>query len=89
MEPFILAALTAFNDSNGDIVEFESLLRKSMNTMYSSGNLSAVVFADIEDALVKMTPETVDEMANMDFDRMSDEQVLDYMRIKGLIKSND
>jgi hypothetical protein len=72
MEDFILHALSAYTESNGDIEQFEILLRSVYTTQpeaQSSFNIS---------------PEIAEELQSLDIESLTDEEVIELATRMGL-----
>lgn len=83
MESFITAALEAFNNANGDIDKFELLLRRSV--MSQQTVMPAPVEPLIDDNF-EISTELAEELATIDLDSMSDDEVMQYAVRMGLVR---
>lgn len=83
MESFILAALEAFGNANGDIDKFELLLRRAIMSqeVHTTTPMQTMLDSNFE-----LTPEMAEELASMDLDNMSDDQIMNYAVKMGLVK---
>jgi hypothetical protein len=79
MEVFILKALDAYKDSNGDIDKFELLLRRSM-----SASIPGTISTNLN-----ITPELVEALQGVDLETMTDEEALSFAKKVGLLTTND
>lgn len=82
MEQFIVSAIEAFTQANGDVDKFELQLRRSLM------NQQSLIPTPVEPVITPnfdLTPEMAEELAAVNLDDMSDEEVLQYAKRMGLI----
>lgn len=83
MEQFVTAALEAFQAANGDIDKFELSLRRALM------NQQTIIPQALEPTLddnFEISPEMAQELASVDLDNMSDDEVMQYALRMGLVK---
>jgi hypothetical protein len=81
-EDFIIGAMKAFENANGDIDKFELYLRRNVMTMQKQVSTVSNPLPSEED--INLTPELAEELAQLDLDNMSDEDIMTYARKLGL-----
>lgn len=82
MEDFVTTVLEAYVNSNGDVDKFELALRRLlMNQQKTVTPTSSFVDGNFE-----ITDELAHELATIDLDSMSDDEVLQYATKMGLVR---
>lgn len=82
MEEFVSIALDAFTNANGDIDKFELYLRRNVMSMQVQAPTTSNTLPSTEQ--LDMTPEMAEELAQLDLDNMSDDDIIEYARKFGL-----
>jgi hypothetical protein len=82
MEEFVSVALDAFTNANGDIDKFELYLRRNVMSMQVQAPTTSNTLPSTEQ--IDMTPEMAEELAQLDLDNMSDDDIIEYARKFGL-----
>lgn len=82
MEEFVSVALDAFTNANGDIDKFELYLRRNVMSMQVQSSTTINTLPSPEQ--IDMTPEMAEELAQLDLDNMSDDDIIEYARKFGL-----
>ena len=82
MEEFVSVALDAFTNANGDIDKFELYLRRNIMSMQVQAPTTSNTLPSTEQ--IDMTPEMAEELAQLDLDNMSDDDIIEYARKFGL-----
>jgi hypothetical protein len=82
MEEFVSVALDAFTNANGDIDKFELYLRRNVMSMQVQAPTTSNTIPSTEQ--LDMTPEMAEELAQLDLDNMSDDDIIEYARKFGL-----
>lgn len=82
MEEFVSVALDAFTNANGDIDKFELYLRRNVMSMQVQAPTTSNTLPSTEQ--LDMTPEMAEELAQLDLDNMSDDDIIEYARKFGL-----
>lgn len=82
MEEFVSVALDAFTNANGDIDKFELYLRRNVMSMQVQAPTTINTLPSPEQ--IDMTPEMAEELAQLDLDNMSDDDIIEYARKFGL-----
>ena len=82
MEEFVSVALDAFTNANGDIDKFELYLRRNVMSMQVQAPTTINTLPSPEQ--IDMTPEMAEEVAQLDLDNMSDDDIIEYARKFGL-----
>lgn len=82
MEEFVSVALDAFTNANGDIDKFELYLRRNVMSMQVQSPTTINTLPSPEQ--IDMTPEMAEELAQLDLDNMSDDDIIEYARKFGL-----
>ena len=82
MEEFVSVALDAFTNANGDIDKFELYLRRNIISMQVQAPTTINTLPSPEQ--IDMTPEMAEELAQLDLDNMSDDDIIEYARKFGL-----
>lgn len=82
MEEFVSVALDAFTNAHGDIDKFELYLRRNIMSIQAQTPTMVTTLPSPEE--ISMTPEMAEELAQLDLDNMSDEDIMTYARKLGL-----
>ena len=82
MEEFVSVALDAFTNANGDIDKFELYLRRNVMSMQVQAPTTINTLPSPEQ--IDMTPEMAEELAQLELDNMSDDDIIEYARKFGL-----
>ena len=82
LEEFVSGALDAFTNANGDIDKFELYLRRNVMSMQVQAPTTINTLPSPEQ--IDMTPEMAEELAQLDLDNMSDDDIIEYARKFGL-----
>lgn len=82
MEEFVSVALDAFTNATGDIDKFELYLRRNVMSMQVQAPTTSNTLPSPEQ--IDMTPEMAEELAQLDLDNMSDDDIIEYARKFGL-----
>ena len=82
MEEFVSVALDAFTNANGDIDKFELYLRRNIMSTQVQAPITSNTLPSPEQ--IDMTPEMAEELAQLDLDNMSDDDIIEYARKFGL-----
>lgn len=82
MEEFVSVALDAFTNANGDIDKFELYLRRNIMSTQVQAPITSNTLPSPEQ--IDMTPEMAEELAQLDLDNMSDDDIIQYARKFGL-----
>ena len=82
MEEFVSVALDAFTNANGDIDKFELYLRRNVMSMQVQAPTTINTLPSPEQ--IDLTPEMAEELAQLDLDNMSDDDIIEYARKFGL-----
>lgn len=83
MEEFIAAALEAFTNANGNIDKFELSLRRSIMSQQS---IMPATVQPLIDENFQISPDMAEELASMDLDNMSDDEIVEYATKMGLMR---